>query len=124
MDGSCRLIKKQTSIAPTSIANTKSPHRSHARKAIESSGARAFSQDSLSFCLVKLGDLEGWVLRVTCRGDKVDNLHLASSLYLEIFSGLEKYVCALCLVIRLGKWKDEARCGDTAAALSVFEGSS
>lgn len=100
----------------TLIADT---NRGHARKAIESSGARAFSQDSLSFCLVKLGDLEGWVLRVTCRGDKVDNLHLASSLYPEIFGGLEQYVFALCLVIRLGKWRGEARCGDTAAALPL-----
>lgn len=64
------------------------------------------------------------MLRVTCREDGGDDLHRASSLYPEIFGGLEEYVFALCLVIRLGKWRGEARCGDTAAALSVFEGSS
>lgn len=81
MDGSCRSIKRQTCahlIAPIFIADTKSPYRSHVRKAVESSGARAFRQDSLSFCLMKLEDLEGWVLRVKCREDGGNDLHLAS----------------------------------------------
>jgi hypothetical protein len=107
------------------IADTNSPHRSHARNAIESSGARAFSQDSLSFCLGDLENLEGPMLRVKCREEGENDLHLQilgfwpNTLYPEIFGVPEKYVFALSLIIRLGQWKDEARHADTAAALPL-----
>ncbi|KAF3008498.1 hypothetical protein E8E13_005298 [Curvularia kusanoi] len=107
------------------IAGTNSSHRSHTRKAIESSGAMVYSQDSFSFCLGNLENLEGQTLHVKCREEGENDLHLQipgfwpDTLYPEIFGLPEKYLFALSLVIRLGQWKDEARIGDTAATLSL-----
>ena len=107
------------------LAGTNSPHRSHARKAIESSGALAYSQDSLSFRLGDLNDLESQMLRVKCREEGENDLHLQNpgfwpkTLYPEIFGIPEKYVFALSLVIRLGQWRDEAKHQDAADALSL-----
>lgn len=109
----------------TYLKGSNSPHRSHARKAIESSGAIAYSQDSLSFCLGDLNDLEGQMLRVKCREEGENDLHLQNpgfwpnTLYPEIFGVPEKYVFALSLVIRLGQWRDEARHGDIAGSLPL-----
>lgn len=107
------------------LAGTNSPHRSHARKAIESSGAKAYSQDSLSFRLGDLNDLESQMLRVKCREEGENDLHLQNpgfwpkTLYPEIFGIPEKYVFALSLVIRLGQQRDEAKHQDSADALSL-----
>ncbi|KAF2628224.1 hypothetical protein BU25DRAFT_490846 [Macroventuria anomochaeta] len=107
------------------LAGINSPHRSHARKAIESSGAMAYSHDSLSFRLGDLNDLESQMLRVKCREEGENDLHLQNpgiwpkTLYPEIFGVPEKYVFALSLVIRLGQWRDEARHQDAADALSL-----
>lgn len=107
------------------LAGTNSPHRSHARKAIESSGAMAYSRDSLSFRLGDLHDLDGQMLRVKCREEGENDLHLQNpgfwpkTLYPEIFGLPERYVFALSLVIRLGQWRDEARHQNAADALSL-----
>jgi hypothetical protein len=107
------------------LAGTNSPHRSHARKAIESSGAKAYSQDSLFFRLGDLNDLESQMLRVKCREEGENDLHLQNpgfwpkTLYPEIFGIPEDYVFALSLVIRLGQWRDEAKHQDAANALSL-----
>lgn len=109
----------------TYLAGTNSPHRSHARRAIESSGALAYSQDSLSFRLGDLDNLEGQMLRVKCREEGENDLHLQipglwpNTLYPEIFGVPEKYVFALSLVIRLGQWRDEAQHGEAAAPLPL-----
>jgi arginine metabolism regulation protein II len=107
------------------IAGTNSPQRNHARRAIESSGAVAYSQDSLSFRLGDWSDLDGQMLRVKCREEGENDLHLQNpglwpkTLYPEIFGVPEKYVFALSLVIRLGQWRDDARHQDAADALSL-----
>lgn len=109
------------------LAGSNSPHRSHARKAIESSGAMAYSQDSLSFRLGDLNDLESRMMRIKCREEGENDLHLQNpgfwpkTLYPEIFGLPERYVFALSLVIRLGQWRDEARHQDAADALSLRE---
>lgn len=109
------------------LAGTNSPHRSHVRKAIESSGATVYSQDSLSFRLGDLNDLESQMLRIKCREEGENDLHLQNpgfwpnTLYPEIFGIPEKYVFALSLVIRLGQWRDEAKHENAADALSLKE---
>lgn len=109
------------------LAGTNSAHRSHTRKAIESSGAIAYSHDSLSFHLGDLNDLERRMQRVKCREEGENDLHLQNpgfwpkTLYPEIFGVPETYVFALSLVIRLGQWRDEARHQDVADALSLKE---
>ncbi|KAJ8110354.1 hypothetical protein OPT61_g6792 [Boeremia exigua] len=109
------------------LAGTNSAQRSHARKAIESSGAMAYSQDSLSFRLGDLEDLESRALRVKCREEGENDLHLQNpglwpkTLYPEIFGIPEKYVFALSLIIRLGQWRDEARHQDAVNALSLTD---
>lgn len=109
------------------LAGTNSPHRCHARKAIELSGAMVYSHDSLSFRLGDLDDLESRMLRVKCREEGENDLHLQNpgfwpkTLYPEIFGLPEKYVFALSLIIRLGQWRDEARHQDAADALSLKE---
>ncbi|KAF3044877.1 hypothetical protein E8E11_007934 [Didymella keratinophila] len=109
------------------LAGTDSAHRSHARKVIESSGAMAYSHDSLSFRLGDLNDLESRMQRIKCREEGENDLHLQNpgfwpkTLYPEIFGVPETYVFALSLVIRLGQWRDEARHQDAADALSLKE---
>lgn len=109
------------------LAGTNSPQRSHARKVIESSGAMAYSHDSLSFRLGDLNDLESRMQRIKCREEGENDLHLQNpgiwpkTLYPEIFGVPENYVFALSLVIRLGQWRDEARHQDVADALSLKE---
>lgn len=109
------------------LAGTNSAHRSHTRKAIESSGAMAYSHDSLSFHLGNLNDLESRMQRVKCREEGENDLHLQNpglwpkTLYPEIFGVPETYIFALSLVIRLGQWRDEARHQDLADALSLKE---
>ncbi|KAJ4993695.1 hypothetical protein SVAN01_00749 [Stagonosporopsis vannaccii] len=109
------------------LAGTNSTHRSHARKAIESSGAMVYSHDSLSFRLGDLNDLESRMSRIKCREEGENDLHLQNpglwpkTLYPEIFGLPEKYVFALSLIIRLGQWRDEAGHQDTADALSLTE---
>lgn len=109
------------------LAGTNSPHRSQARQAIESSGAMAYSHDSLSFRLGDMNDFESRMQRVKCREEGENDLHLQNpgfwpkTLYPEIFGVPENYVFALSLVIRLGQWRDDARHQDAVDALSLKE---
>lgn len=109
------------------LAGTNSAHRSHVRKAIESSGAMAYSHDSLSFRLGDLDNLKSRMRRIKCREEGENDLHLQNlgfwpkTLYPEIFGVPETYVFALSFVTRLGQWRDEAENQDAADALSLKE---
>ncbi|KAF7189180.1 Arginine metabolism regulation protein II [Pseudocercospora fuligena] len=89
-----------------------SQYARHARTMIESSGARAYSKDSLSFRLPTLDNLETDMLKVKDQEMGENDLHLEvpgrwpSSQYDEIFGISESYVFLVSLIIRLAKEKE------------------
>jgi arginine metabolism regulation protein II len=111
----------------TFVHNINSAHRRHVRKAIESSGAVAYSHDSLSFRLGNWKDLDQDMLRIKGQEEGENDLHLelpgvwSATLYPEIFGVPEVYVFLLSLTIRLGEQKDDAEHQDPANALSLKE---
>lgn len=96
----------------TFISGINSNHRHHVRNVIESSGAAAYSQDSLSFRLSDWNNLDEDMLKVKDQDLGENDLHLqfpgvwSATLYPEIFGVPEIYVFLLSLVVRLGKEKD------------------
>lgn len=111
----------------TFLGGTNSNHRRHARKAIESSGAGIYSQDSLSFRLGNWSDLDKQMMKIKGQEEGENDLHLQlpgmwpNTLYPEIFGIPENYMFALSLVIRLGQWKDDALREDEAEAPRLKE---
>lgn len=103
----------------TFLCSAKSLRRQHVRKAIESSGAVAYSRDELSFCLSPWDNLEKEMLRVKGVEESENDLHLQlpgvwnNTLYPEIFGLPEPYLLLLSLVIRLAREKE---CAETNAA--------
>lgn len=111
----------------TFVGGINSMHRHHVRKAIESSGAIAYSQDTLSFTLSDWKNLDEAMLKVKGREEGENDLHLqrpgvwSATLYPEIFGVPERYIFLLSITIRLGREKDDAEC-QTAASLKEFLG--
>ncbi|KAM6515660.1 hypothetical protein FALCPG4_013877 [Fusarium falciforme] len=87
-------------------------HRSRVRETIESSGAVAYSQDSLSFRLSDWSNLDVEMLRVKGQEEGENDLHLecpgiwSATLYPEIFGMPELHVFMISLIIRLGREKN------------------
>ena len=96
----------------TFLGSSKSNHRQHTRKAIESSGAVIYSKDGLSFRIADWSNLELQMQQLKSSEEGENDLHLEKpgvwpqTLYPEIFGIPEDYMFALSLVIRLGEWKD------------------
>ncbi|KAF4998617.1 hypothetical protein FGRMN_2943 [Fusarium graminum] len=88
-------------------------HRNRVRESIEASGARAYSQDSLSFRLTTWSNLDQDMLREKGQVEGENDLHLqhpgiwSATLYPEIFGVPELHLFMLSLVIRLGREKDD-----------------
>jgi hypothetical protein len=88
-------------------------HRTHVRKAIESSGAKNDSLDSLSFSLGAWTDFDEQMRRVKSKQEGENDLHLEvpgiwkSTLYPEIFGIQEIYVLLQSAIIRLGQFKED-----------------
>ncbi|KND90767.1 Arginine metabolism regulation protein II [Tolypocladium ophioglossoides CBS 100239] len=111
----------------TLVGSANSTHRHHVRQMIESSGAIAYSQDSLSFRLGAWNNLDQEMLRVKGQEEGENDLHLqlpgvwSATLYPEIFGIPEKYVSLLSLAIRLGREKDDASQDNTKPPLGLAE---
>lgn len=96
----------------TFLSGINSNHRHHVMKAIESSGAAAYSQDSLTFSLSDWSNLDEDMLTLKDQTVGENDLHLqlpgvwTATLYSEIFGVPEIYIFLLSLIIRLGKEKD------------------
>ncbi|KAF2106171.1 arginine metabolism regulation protein II [Lophiotrema nucula] len=105
------------------VAGTNSSHRHHVRKAIELSGAKDYSQDSLSFNMSEWSwsNLEEAMLRVKGREEGENDLHLQlpgvwdKTLYPEIFGVPEQYVFLLSLTIRLVREKERTELESTTS---------
>ncbi|GME44320.1 hypothetical protein GTA08_BOTSDO13021 [Neofusicoccum parvum] len=98
----------------TFVGRIHSSHRHHIRRAIESSGAAAYSKDSLSFRLSHWDNLEQEMQRVKGCEESENDLHLqlpgvwSDTLHPEIFGVPEPYLQVLSLIIRLGAEKENA----------------
>lgn len=109
----------------TFIDASSTSRRQHLRKAIESSGASAYSQDSLSFRLSDWSNLEQEMLRIKGQEEGENDLHLqhpgvwSATLYPEIFAVPEQYIFLLSLIIRLEKEMDGTEHQNTADTLSL-----
>lgn len=111
----------------TFIDSIGSNRRNRVRRAIESSGARAYSLDSLSFRLSDWNNLEQEMLRIKGQEEGENDLFLelpgiwSATLYPEIFAIPERYIFLLSLVIRLGKEMDGAEDQTSTSARSLKE---
>lgn len=105
----------------TLSGNVHSPLRRKVRRAIESSGAKEFSRDGLSFKSLAWKNLEEDMRQVKDRINGENDLHLklpgiwSATLYAEIFGVTEVYVLLLSLIIRLARSKDN----DSAASCTA-----
>lgn len=102
-------------------------HRHQVREAIESSGAGAYSSDSLSFQLSTWSNLDQEMLREKCQEEGENDLHLqrpgtwSATLYPEIFGVPEVYLFMMSLIIRLGQEKDGEPKSASAAQVALKE---
>lgn len=100
-------------------------YQRHVARAIEESGAGAYSRDTLSFRLGRWDNLEADVLKVKDRESGENDLHLQipgawpDTLYPEIFGVPEVHVLIVSLIIRLSRERETQDTDDSSSTLDL-----
>lgn len=100
-------------------------YRHHVRRAIEASGASAYSKDSLSFRLSRWENLEMDMLVLKDRESGENDLHLQipgmwpETLYPEIYGVPEVYLLLVSLIIRLSRERDAEDLEDAPSSVDL-----
>ncbi|KAK4500161.1 hypothetical protein PRZ48_008347 [Zasmidium cellare] len=109
----------------TLVRNPANQYYHHVRRAIEASGASAYSKDSLSFRLSRWENLETDMLVLKDRESGENDLHLQipgawpETLYPEIFGVPEVHLLIVSLIIRLSRERDAEDVEDAPSNLDL-----